>query len=305
MLREGEAIDNETLCRLFGVGNTGGIRVNTAKNLIVLVSNNTDASYTNTWINGVLHFVGRGASGAQKLTRQNRTLANSKRSGSLIHLFEVFEKGRYVYSGIVELSADPFLSDQPDRSGEDRLIWVFPLRKTTSISVDGAALRTTPHLPHGVYATINISCRRDKISEVNQHLDELRRLGVEVVDQRDVDEALYQQQLARWNQRVLEELRRAARKIIGEERLRAKQSGRAFGYADDEVDLDVNSGEDRVREVLSFIGQEDRFKELIERARQQFTMPDPPDSILSETDIVEEVEVVEPRFNVARFNDIT
>src|ERR1700730_12003720 len=93
----------------------GGIRVCKERNHIVLISNNTDPTYRNEWQDGTLHFVGMGSVGPQKLDRQNRTLANSKRYGWTVHLFEAFEKGRYVYAGEVELAADPYFPLSPTR----------------------------------------------------------------------------------------------------------------------------------------------------------------------------------------------
>jgi 5-methylcytosine-specific restriction enzyme A len=114
MISVGETIDNRTLCDLFCVANTGGIRVSHRQNHIVLVSNNTDPTYRNDWRDSELHFVGIGSTGPQTLGRQNKTLANSARHGYRLHLFEVFEKGRYNYAGEVELAGEPYLSDQPD-----------------------------------------------------------------------------------------------------------------------------------------------------------------------------------------------
>jgi 5-methylcytosine-specific restriction protein A len=95
MLKLGITIDNRTVCDVFGVANMGGIRVNKSRNQIVLISNNVEATYRNEWRGDVLHFVGMGSIGPQKLDRQNRTLANSKRNGMAVHLFEVFEKAKY------------------------------------------------------------------------------------------------------------------------------------------------------------------------------------------------------------------
>jgi 5-methylcytosine-specific restriction enzyme A len=120
----GETIDNRTICDLFEVANMGGIRVSQARSHIVLISNNTDPTYRNEWGDGTLHFVGMGSIGPQKLHRQNKTLANSKRYGWTVHLFEVFEKGRYVYAGEVELAADPYFSDQPDARADARFVWI-------------------------------------------------------------------------------------------------------------------------------------------------------------------------------------
>ena len=52
MLGIKDVVDNRTICDLFGVANMGGIRVNKSRNLIVLISNNTDLTYRNEWKEG-------------------------------------------------------------------------------------------------------------------------------------------------------------------------------------------------------------------------------------------------------------
>src|SRR3954453_1583913 len=125
MIEPGDVINNRTICDIFGVANTGGIRVNWARNLIVLISNNIGLLYRNDWKDDVLHFVGRGSIGPQKLDRQNLTLAKSKQNGAAVYLFEVFEKGHYRFSGEVELTGEPYLSDQIDSQNESRFVWIF------------------------------------------------------------------------------------------------------------------------------------------------------------------------------------
>jgi 5-methylcytosine-specific restriction protein A len=103
----------------------GGIRVCKARDHIVLISNNTDPTYRNEWQDGTLHFVGMGSTGPQKLDRPNRTLASSKKNGMTVHLFELFEKSRYVYAGEVELVGEPYMSDQADARADDRFGWII------------------------------------------------------------------------------------------------------------------------------------------------------------------------------------
>src|ERR1700722_6232807 len=188
----GETIDNRTICDVLGVANMGGIRVNKVSSCIVLISNNTDPTYRNEWRDGTLHFVGMGSIGPQKLDRQNRTLANSKRYGWTVHLFEVFEKGRYVYAGEVELAADPYFSDQADARADDRFVWIFPLRRKTTPEVMVSALPETgaelpDYLPFGAYAVIDADLTAEHAALVNQAVDGLRAAGVKVIDQAEVD----------------------------------------------------------------------------------------------------------------------
>ena len=100
-----------------------------------------------------------GSIGPQKLDRQNSTLANSKRNGWTVHLFEVFEKVRYVYAGEVELADEPYFSDQPDARADDRFVWIFPLRRKATAEVGRqappeAGAELPDYLPFGAYAVV-------------------------------------------------------------------------------------------------------------------------------------------------------
>ena len=199
MLRKGEIIDNRTICDIHRVANMGGIRVNKSRNEIVLISNNTDATYLNEWRDGVLHFVGMGSVGPQKLDRQNRTLANANKSGATLHLFEVFEKSRYVYGGQVELAGEPYMSDQPDARADGQFVWIFPLRRkepTADRAKEPLAPQPAPqpadHLPYGAYAVIGAKLTDDQVRAVNEALDRLKEAGVNVLDQRDIDIKRYE-----------------------------------------------------------------------------------------------------------------
>jgi hypothetical protein len=209
MLRSGDVIDNGTICDEFGVANIGGIRVNKARNIIVLISNNTDSTYRNERKDDVLHFVGMGSKGPQKLDRQNKTLANAKRAGTKLHLFEVFEKSRYVYAGEVELVGEPYMSDQRDVRGEERFVWIFPICCVTAPVDSGAPTKhgASHHLPHGAYAVIGSDLNGDQVKLVNEALDRLKLAGVNVLDQRDVDIKRYEKALGRWHAAVLDRVR--------------------------------------------------------------------------------------------------
>lgn len=62
---------------------------------------------------------------------QNKTLAQSETNGVEVHLFEVHERAKYTYAGVVELSGKPFQETQPDDNGNPRKVWIFPLRKVS------------------------------------------------------------------------------------------------------------------------------------------------------------------------------
>jgi 5-methylcytosine-specific restriction protein A len=59
---------------------------------------------------------------------QNKTLAESPKTGVDIFLFEVFESGKYIYQGRVKLADKPYQSTQTDERNAQRSVWIFPLR---------------------------------------------------------------------------------------------------------------------------------------------------------------------------------
>jgi hypothetical protein len=135
-----------------------------------------------------------GSTGPQKLDCQNRTLANSKKNGMTVHLFELFEKSRYVYAGEVELVGEPYMFERADARADDRFVWIFPLRPraTTEVAVGAKPQDDLPdHLPYGAYAVVGSGLTEDQIKIVNEALDRLKAAGVRVTDQREVEEKRY------------------------------------------------------------------------------------------------------------------
>jgi hypothetical protein len=278
MSRIGESVDNQTLCELFDVANTGGIRVSLRRNHIVLVSNNMDSTYRDEWRDGELHFVGMGSLGPQTLGRQNKTLANSARRGYRLHLFEVFEKGRYTYAGEVELASEPYLSDQPDARKQDRFVWVFPLRKKplAQTAEPRSSLALAEYLPHGAYAVIKADDEQRAL--VDETLDKLKEAGISVFDQRDVDERRYQRKLDRWHEAVLDRVRLKIKELIANKKRAAKAAGREFKLIDDELRINSASTEDELRAALMFLDYDhpELQEQIFEEARQSVQFPDPP-----------------------------
>lgn len=124
----GEVLANHEVSLRFGVGNMGGMRRNRKHRHLVLISDPTKSLYDDRWEGSTLHYTGMGKNGPQKLTSQNRTLAESRSNGETLHLFEVLEPGRYTYAGKVALTDDPYQDWQPDEEGRNRRVWMFPLK---------------------------------------------------------------------------------------------------------------------------------------------------------------------------------
>lgn len=127
-LQTASAITNERLKRLFAVGNMGGMRRSTLKNLLVIVSDHTKNLYEDRWEGSVLHYTGMGKFGGQEVDNQNRTLAESRANGVAVYLFEVFKKNEYIYRGQVSLAGDPYQERQEDEDGALRNVWMFPVQ---------------------------------------------------------------------------------------------------------------------------------------------------------------------------------
>ena len=124
-----QVIDNDDLCSIFKCSPQGGMRRSHRTNTLVLISDYTKGIYPDKWIEGVLNYVGMGLTGDQKLDHaQNRTLNRSQTNGVKVYLFEVSHKGQYTYRGEVKLVGKPYTKSQPDIEGNNRNIWIFPLK---------------------------------------------------------------------------------------------------------------------------------------------------------------------------------
>lgn len=125
----GQTVSNADIVNTFGCGNMGGMRRSHATNTLVIVSDYTKGLYHDKWIGGVLHYTGMGKTGDQDINwAQNATLAESDYNGVDVHLFEVMDPCEYIYCGRIELVEKPYMEIQPGEDGEDRKVWMFPVR---------------------------------------------------------------------------------------------------------------------------------------------------------------------------------
>lgn len=125
----GQTLKNADIVDIFKCGNMGGMRRSKTTNTLVIVSDYTKGIYNDKWIAGVLHYTGMGKSGDQDLHwAQNKTLANCGHNGVDVHLFEVIDAGEYIYCGRIELVGNPYMEIQPGEDGNNRNVWMFPIR---------------------------------------------------------------------------------------------------------------------------------------------------------------------------------
>ena len=133
----GSVVTHQQLQTEFQCGNMGGMRRSHATNTLVIISDHTKSLYDDKWYGNELHYTGMGKNGDQKMASQNRTLAESNMNGVDVHLFEVLNPTQYIYQGIVTLCGAPYQETQPDETGADRKVWMFPLRtKKEATAVD-------------------------------------------------------------------------------------------------------------------------------------------------------------------------
>lgn len=128
-LEIGQILKNSEIVEIFKCGNMGGMRRSKTTNTLVIVSDYTKGIYHDKWIGGVLHYTGMGKSGDQDIHwAQNATLAACGQNGVDVHLFEVIDAGNYIYCGRIELVSRPYVDIQPDIDGNNRKVWMFPIR---------------------------------------------------------------------------------------------------------------------------------------------------------------------------------
>ncbi|MGG0821426.1 HNH endonuclease [Paenibacillus turicensis] len=127
--RVGQTVTHADIIADFKCANMGGMRRSKATNTLILISDHTKGLYEDKWIGDILHYTGMGKKGDQSiLFMQNKTLAQSDKSGVEVHLFEVFEPTEYIYRGIVSLADEPYQETQKDDEGTQRKVWMFPLK---------------------------------------------------------------------------------------------------------------------------------------------------------------------------------
>ncbi len=128
-LQPGDILTNRQLQDIFHCSPQGGMRRSRKTNSLVLISNHTQENYHDRWQDGCFHYTGMGLEGDQSLDfAQNQTLAESGKNGVEVYLFEVFHRGQYTFIGRVALAGEPYQEIQPDLHGQERKVWMFPLR---------------------------------------------------------------------------------------------------------------------------------------------------------------------------------
>lgn len=129
----------------FECGNMGGMRRSKKTNTLILICDHTKGLYDDMWHGDVLHYTGMGKVGDQVLQgNQNKTLYESGDNGIQVHLFEVLKPAEYIYRGGVKLVDKPYQEIQNDDEGNQRKVWMFPIKPIHSDLVVTPKKYTTP-----------------------------------------------------------------------------------------------------------------------------------------------------------------
>ena len=124
----GDVLTFRVLQEKFECGNAGGILPSNKNKAIVIVSNHIKGIYSDRWEGDILHYTGAGQEGDQKLVGNNKALLESESKGYKIYFFEVLKRNEYIYRGIVKVVGQPYQEEQPDKNGNMRKVWMFPVQ---------------------------------------------------------------------------------------------------------------------------------------------------------------------------------
>ena len=147
----GDVLTNEEIGLRFNVGNMGGMRRSTKRNLLVLISDPFKGLYQDRWEDEILHYTGMGPTGDQSLSyAQNRTLAESSTTRIPIHLLEALEPLKYTYVGEVDLVGAPYQEEQSDGAGQVRNVWMFPVKLRNGAAIPTLTERRDRGIPSAI-----------------------------------------------------------------------------------------------------------------------------------------------------------
>lgn len=130
----GAVISEEDLYQIFGCQKFFGIRLNTANNAIVVVSNANGNEYEDYWDGDIFYYTGTDAGavdGHQTLTGIGNNNGALKAvwdapSETTLFLFIKYAPNQCTYKGVVRLAREPY--QEARRSNPKQLVWKFPLQ---------------------------------------------------------------------------------------------------------------------------------------------------------------------------------
>lgn len=153
---------------------------------------------------------------------------------------------------------------------------IWQILHARSRNAPRASMPQRAFLPGGAYAVVRGPIDPEIRVELDALLDQVRALGVDVVDRRAIEKDDYDSALAGWGACVQESLRNRARNFVSATMEAAVAAGQDWPFAVDEILIDQLADEERVREVLDRIGRGDEFERLQFEANSDFEKPEKP-----------------------------
>lgn len=127
-IKIGETFTRDNIMKIFKISGQSGMMKTNTLNALVLTTSESSIYGDSSIENGIIQYTGEGLVGDQTITKNNKTLFNSKQTKIPVYLFTKDKKRRYTFEGRVELYGDPYQAPEKDINGNERLVWKFPLR---------------------------------------------------------------------------------------------------------------------------------------------------------------------------------
>lgn len=125
----GDIFNRDQLMNLFKISGQSGMMKTNKLNCLVLTTSERNGVYNDSLVeNGTIIYTGEGLEGDQEITKNNKTLYESRETNLPIYLFTKNKDKNYIFEGMVELCDDPYQVHEKDINKNDRLVWKFPLR---------------------------------------------------------------------------------------------------------------------------------------------------------------------------------
>lgn len=125
----GDVFNRDQLITIFKISGQSGMMKTNTLNCLVLITSEYNGVYNDSnVVNGTITYTGEGLVGNQTITKNNKTLYESRQTKVPIYLFSKDKQRRYTFEGRVELYGVPYQAPENDINGDERRVWKFPLK---------------------------------------------------------------------------------------------------------------------------------------------------------------------------------
>lgn len=125
----GDVFTHDQLMKTFKISGQSGIMKTNSLNCLVLTTSEENGVYDDSTVeNGIITYTGEGLTGDQTITKNNKSIYESKENELPMYLFSKDKNKKYIFEGRVELYDIPYQVQEKDINGDNRLVWKFPLK---------------------------------------------------------------------------------------------------------------------------------------------------------------------------------